>query len=60
MGGIPFENNIIKIGDLKFGQTRDIILKMKFNQNKELPFLNANVKYFDFVNKKQREEMALQ
>lgn len=29
-GGIPHKKNVIYVGDIKFGQTRDIIVKMNF------------------------------
>lgn len=51
MGHLPHEDNKIKVGDLKFGQNRDIVVKMNFNDNPALPYLTAQIKYYDNVNK---------
>ncbi len=30
LGGYSFEDRVVRCGDLKFGQSKDIVLKMKF------------------------------
>jgi len=52
-GGYPVENDIISVGDIKFGQHRDIILKVQFpekwvKEQSHLAFMNVQCKYFDF------------
>ena len=52
-GGYQVENDVISLGDIKFGQRRDIILKVQLPKQfgkgeSQLAFMNAQCKYFDF------------
>ena len=49
-GGYNVEENLISVGDVKFGQRRDIVLKVQFPKKAEnqIPFMNVECRYFDF------------
>lgn len=58
-GGYPVENNVIFVGDIKFGQRRDIMLKLHLPPNfvkpkDQLPIMNVQCKYFDFITGKHQ------
>lgn len=53
-GGYPIDKNVIFVGDIKFGQRRDIVLKLHLPPNfvkpkDQLPIMNVQCKYFDFI-----------
>ena len=49
-GSYLVEHDVIDVGDIKFGQRRDIILKVQFPKQFGLgeSFMNVECKYFDF------------
>ena len=54
-GGLTLlDNNSIKVGDVKFGQFRDIMLRMRFPEDRTKPYMSVKLKYYDYVNKQWR------
>lgn len=54
-GGLPFLDGKLLVGELQFGQNRDILVKLDLSgreeQQKEAPLFNLTVKYYDFIQK---------